>query len=265
MEDLTHTPDAPFRSGITGKYKLLIKDVTPKFGSYEYDLEDADGKDYKAVAKEHYTEGELLRCMVNFEVVNALLVVSEVAVCKKQDLATLIPEPPKPEPQPQPKPETKIASKPTTKSKAKSTKAKKSSASKPNDAPKKMVLGDPLHRRTSGTYVFRVTEVTQNETIYSYRVEGARQQQFEVQSKQSFPVGAYVDCGVKVALRGGTLKVSVSSIKIHNSVVVKTGPEHKRGGGLKHWLADTKYRDTLSGPNPGDHFHLIYTPMGNKR
>lgn len=260
MADNTHTPDAPFRSGITGKYKLLIRNATPKLGSYEYDLEDAEGKAYKAVAKEHYSEGELLRCMVAFEVVNARLVVSDTKVCKKQDLATLIPEPPKPQPQP------KAASKTNSKSKVKSTKPKqKSSASNPNDTPKKMVLGDPLHRRISGTYVFRVAEVTHNETIYSYRVEGARQQQYEVQSQQSFPVGSYVDCGVNVALKGGTLRVSVSSIKVHNSVIVKTGPEYKRGGGIKHWRSDTRSRDTLSGPNPGDHFHLIYTPMGNKR
>lgn len=58
-------PDSPFRSGVSGKYKLLIKDVTPKFGSYEYDLVDAEGKEYKAAEKEHYSEGELIRCMVS--------------------------------------------------------------------------------------------------------------------------------------------------------------------------------------------------------
>lgn len=57
-------PDCPFRSGVSGKYKLLIKGVKPKIGSYEYGLEDAEGKEYEAVAKEHYSEGELLRCMV---------------------------------------------------------------------------------------------------------------------------------------------------------------------------------------------------------
>ena len=41
-------PDAPFRSGITGKYKLLIKSVAPRFGNYEYALVDAEGKEYSA-------------------------------------------------------------------------------------------------------------------------------------------------------------------------------------------------------------------------
>lgn len=58
-------PDCPFRSDVSGKYKLLIKDVTPKFGSYEYELMDGDGREYKATAKEHYSEGELIRCMVS--------------------------------------------------------------------------------------------------------------------------------------------------------------------------------------------------------
>ena len=54
---MTQIPDAPFRSGSTGKYKLLIKDVTPKFNGYEYLLVAADGKEYNSVAKEHYAPG----------------------------------------------------------------------------------------------------------------------------------------------------------------------------------------------------------------
>ena len=252
-------PDRPFRSGITGKYKLLIKEVTPKFGSHEYELVDAEGNEYKAAAKEHYAEDQLLRCMVSFQVVNARLVVSDVAVCKKQDLATLIPEPPKPQPKPE--------SKPVSKSKAKTTKPKqKSSTKKTDDKPKKIVLGDPRHRRTSGTYVFRVAEVTKIDTGYSYKVEGAGQQLYEVQSRVSFPVSTFVDCGVKVSSSpGGILKVFVLSIKEHVSVDVKPVHKRKPSNVLKHWRTDTKSHDAFSGPNPGDHFHLIYTPMGNKR
>lgn len=259
MAETTHTPDAPFRSGITGKYKLLIKGVTPKFGSYEYDLVDGEGKEYKAAAKEHYAKGDSLRCMVSFQVVNARLVVSDVAVCKKQDLASLIPEPPKPEPKPQPKP--------VSKSKAKTTKPKqKSSTKNTDDKPKKIVLGDPRHRRTSGTYVFRVAEVTKIDSGFSYKVEGAGQQLYEVQSRVSFPVGTFVDCGVKVSSSAsGILKIFVSSIKEHISVIVKPVHHRKPSNVLKHWHTDTKSHDAFSGPNPGDRFHLIYTPMGNKR
>ena len=33
---------------------------------------------------------------------------------------------------------------------------------------------------------------------------------------------------------------------------------------LKHWHVGGGSHDWLSGPNVGDHFHLIYTPMKNK-
>ncbi len=254
-----HIPDAPFRSGITGKYKLLINDVKPKLGCYEYELLDAEGKEYKAIAKEHYAKDQLLRSIVSFQVVNARLVVSEVVVCKKQDMATLIPEPPKPQSKPD--------SKPVSKSKEKSMKPKQKPATKKTDGKsKKIVLGDPRHRHTSGTYVFRVAEVTRNDTSYSYKVEGAGQQLYEVQSRVSFPVGTFVDCGVKVSSSaGGILKVFVLSIKEHVSAEVKPALHRKSLNVLKHWRSDTKSHDTFSGPNPGDHFHIIYTPMGNKR
>ena len=52
------TPDAPFRTGVNGKYKLLIKNVSPKLLGYEYELVDAEGKEYKAEHQKHYAEGE---------------------------------------------------------------------------------------------------------------------------------------------------------------------------------------------------------------
>ena len=83
-------PDSPFRIGTSGKFKLLIKSVEEKFGDYEYLLIDADEKEYKAIAKALYAEGQILRCMVSFKVERARLVVENVAVCSKQDLATPI-------------------------------------------------------------------------------------------------------------------------------------------------------------------------------
>lgn len=90
MQQDSLIPDAPFRAGVTSKYKLLIEEVIPKYGNYEYVLVDADGKEYQAVAKEHYSKGEFLRCMVSFDVVRAQLVVSGTTICKKQDLTTPI-------------------------------------------------------------------------------------------------------------------------------------------------------------------------------
>lgn len=84
-------PDSPFRNGVSGKFKLLIKSVEEKFGDYEYLLIDADGKEYKTITKLLFSVGDMLRCIVTFKVNNAKLVVESVAICKKQDFASPIP------------------------------------------------------------------------------------------------------------------------------------------------------------------------------
>ncbi len=236
MAETPHTPDAPFRSGITGKYKLLIKDVTPKFGSYEYDLVDAEGREYKAAAKEHYAEDQLLRCMVSFKVVNARLLVSDVAVCKKQDLATLIPEPPKPEPKPEPKKETKPKKEPP--------------------------LGDPIKEKISGIYNMRVVQVEEIDGKYSYRVEDAvgRKNKVKTKIKRFYPEGSVVSCSVRVLLSKGGYTVKISSISKH--VLTKAASKHSKGPKRNTYHSHDSW---LGSPCVGDHFHLIYTPMGNKR
>lgn len=268
MDNQALQPDAPFRSGISGKYKLLINSVTPKFGEYEYVLADVEGKEYKATSKKHYLEGQILRCIVAFMVRNARLVVIDTAVCSKQDFATLIPEPPKPEAKSKPqvsktfKPQTKTKSKVAANSQPKPTKPAKTPA---KNKPPKVVLGDPKHRKTTGTYVFKVAAVNQVGEVYSYKVVGAKGQLYDVQSKVLFPEGTLVDCNAKVSQSpGGLLKVFVSSIKKHVSVVVKTSGTHCSKPN-KNWRKSSGGRDWFGGPNVGDHFHLIYTPMGNKR
>lgn len=91
-------PDSPFKIGTSGKYKLLIKTVTNCIYHYEYLLLDAEGKEYKTISDYLYNEGQLLRCMVNLKGERGRLVVDSVAVCKKQDMATLVKIIIKPEP-----------------------------------------------------------------------------------------------------------------------------------------------------------------------
>ena len=252
MNTVVNTPDAPFRSGTTGKYKLLIRSVSPKVDGYEYELVDADSREYKAISKEHYPDGQLLRCIVSFEVRGAKLVVIDTAVCKKQDLATLIPEPPKPLP--------KAAKKEPE------THSKKASKDKTSSKPKATRLGDPRFRRASGMYVFRVADVKRIEEGFSYQVEDAKGNSYEVHSKDQYALGKLVDCKVSVSSApSGLLKIAVLSIRNH--IVSSSNPagKHKKSGSIKHWHAKENSRDWLSGPNVGDHFHLIYTPMGNKR
>lgn len=85
-----NVPDTPFRSSVTGKYKLLIKSVTHKAFNYEYELMDADVNEYAPGHPKHYVEGTLLRCMVYFKIASAKLVVTETLICNKQDLTVAI-------------------------------------------------------------------------------------------------------------------------------------------------------------------------------
>jgi len=242
MSEGSLRPDAPFRSGTTGKYKLLIRNVTSKASGYEYELVDAAGKEYNTRSGLHYAEGGILRCMVTFEVTSARLVVSSTVLCKKQDLATLIPEVKKKEPAPNPK-APKVTTTPSTK-------------------PPREHLGDPRFRRASGLYVLRVVRADKTQIPFIYHVEDARGNIYQAQSDKDFSVGKKVACKVKVTLTpGGILKVSVVSM---GSAVPKTNKVSKNP--LKHYHSDPSYsQGGMPTPANGDHFRLIYTPMGNKR
>lgn len=229
MDTIAHTPDTPFRSGVTGKYKLLIKDVTPKVNDYEYALVDADGEYYKAVSPKHFAPGQLLRCMVHFKVANASFVVTETLICSKQDFATPIPEPPKPQPKPKADPKTKV--------KASTTK-----------------LGNPSISKVTGTYKLRIVDVNKGKKLYSYVLEDAVGHQYVFQSIKQCKVGTVVNCLMNVKRKQGDIKATIVSM----------------GGSRKSHCSNKRYsggnsRSWLPSPPAGGYFHLIYTPMGNKR
>lgn len=220
-------PDSPFRSGTTSKYKLLIQRVSTKVDGYEYELVDAENREYKAISKEHYPEGQLLRCIVTFEVKNATLVVTNTTVCKKQDMATLIPE-------------------------NKVTQDKKTLVAETPKV-KSSRLDDPYKNRTTGVYNLIVVEATQGEKRFSYLLEDICARRYKAESKHHYAVGSIIPCLVKVVISRNGPTVTVSSMG-------KRQKPHKR---IKH--SGTSSREWLPSPAVGDHFHLIYTPMGNKR
>lgn len=226
-EEKSHIPDAPFRSGITSKYKLLIRDVTPKIEGYEYLLVDADGKEYRTVHPKHYAPDQLLRCMVHFEVANAALVVTDTFICNKQDFATAITDPPKPKPKPEPKP----------------------SVSAP-----RVILGDPIKKQISGVYKLLVVEVVKGKKKNSYVLEDAVGRKYTAQDTKLIKEGSVVGCKVIILKTRGCLKAIVASIG-------KRSKAHKRHHGYSHHGG----HDWLPAPPVGTRFHLIYTPMGNKR
>lgn len=215
-------PDSPFRNGVSGKYKLQIKKTEKYFDCFGYELSDAEGKEYKAIAKTLYSEGQLLRCMVNFIVEKAKLVVESVAVCKKQDLATPIPVEKKPKAKPKPNLDTtqEAISDPKKKAKSKpTTQTKRSNYT--------IGLGNPRKRLVSGNYILCVSRVEANDTGYSYKLEDADRKKYPFQSKRLLKVGYayffYVDVSV-TAVSG--LKIEV--IKVVSSYKKKATKSEKQ-------------------------------------
>lgn len=84
-------PDAPFKAGASGKYKLQIQSVTKTYNGFEYGLVDAEGKRYKATSKVRYPENDLLRCVVALKVEAGHLAIESTSICKKQDLTSPVP------------------------------------------------------------------------------------------------------------------------------------------------------------------------------
>ena len=227
-QQITH-PDSPFRIGVTGKYKLLIKSVVPCSDGYEYFLIDADGKKYKGVSPKHFAPDQLLRCVVCFKVVNASLLVSETRICGKQDLASFLPE------EPEQKREIK-------------------NEEKPMASIARGMLGDPIKSRKSGIYKLLIVKVAKGERRSSYVLEDAIGRKYKAQNKKLYKEGKVIGCRINILVTKSGLKAEVVSmgkspkpLKNHNS--------HSR----------RESRDWLPAPINGTHFHLIYTPVGNKR
>lgn len=265
-------PDSPFRIGTSGKFKLLIKSVEEKFGDYEYLLIDADEKEYKAIAKALYAEGQILRCMVSFKVERARLVVENVAVCSKQDLAT--PVPVKKKPIAEPKPNSTPTHKAVSESKKKAT-SKRTSQSKVSDIT--IELGNPRKRLVSGNYILCVRSVEKNDTEYSYKVEDANGKKYPFQSKRLLKVGYayffYVDVSV-TAVSGLIIEVikvvssykkkATKSEKQEKQKRTKRKRHSRRGGatGKVFYREATGYRQQNWEPTiyKGGG-HIIYTRM----
>jgi hypothetical protein len=185
-------PDSPFRGGVTGKYKLLIKSVTRKAFNYEYELVDAEGKEYKAGSPKHYAEGGLLRCMVYFKVTNARLVVSDILICKKQDLTTTIPEP------------TKLRSKPRSQPSPHPTPQSVSKAGESSFIPTQYAFreGDPSAIGVTGSYRLTVQSSSRwyngDQTKYVYVLKDGRGQSYHSISGQKYELGDKLVCRVEV-------------------------------------------------------------------
>lgn len=221
--------DAPYLVGISGKYNLLIKSVAPKYPVYEYELADLEGRNYKAGAPLLYAVNQLLRCQVYFKITSAGLVVSDTIICVKQKLAIPV-------------------------DKTMMTKTPSVIAQKVCVKTLSTQLGDPVGKGVSGIYVFLVKEVEKNGTIYNYCLEDSEGRKYKTKSKKFFKVGLLIPCFFHMEYKNGIKSYSISSVGIKKRYNIHNGYIHYA------------HRYSMS-PSPckGDHFHLIYTPMGNKR
>lgn len=264
-------PDNPYRNGVTGKYKLLVKNVTEMYSNFEYSLVDAEEKQYKAISEQLYSEGNILRCIVTFKVEHAKLVVESVAICKKQDLATPIPVAPKAKPDlnqliSELPPATisksssnKTKSKPKTKAKSKTSSAHQSEAKT-----KSKPLGHPERTMVSGEYNLKVYDRVRGKMFtgasFRYLLEDADGFSYFALSNYFFEIGSVLACKVNVKETKDSKKV-LREVSIQSKV--KSGPKRKKkvvhGGGGKRNNGYTQY-DFGGTPYTGG-CHIIYTRM----
>lgn len=266
-------PDSPFKIGSSGKYKLFIKTVTNCIFHYEYILSDAAGKEYKAISDSLYSEGKLLRCMVNLKGEKGRLVVDDVAICKKQDLATPIAVVKKPEP----KPIFEVKSKPKQKS-TENTLPKQLSGEKDTV----IRLGNPSKRLMCGIYYFRVTRykiIDRAKQEFYCCLEGANGKEYTFMSKRCLKVGSIYPFKVNVssASEGGIRIDVISVVKSNKKSNQRSNNQNKKTTGNNRKHKKNGHRHVVHYNNSGTYsqneyksnfkggFHLIYTPMGNKR
>ena len=91
--DQQNPPDAPLKVGVPGMYRLAISEVFPNGKNFRYHLIDAEGNRYTAVSKKSFRKNQLVRCIVQFTFINFEKRVSQVFICKKQNIDD---EPPTP-------------------------------------------------------------------------------------------------------------------------------------------------------------------------
>lgn len=233
--------DLPFRSGVTGKYKLKVKEVTPTYSDYQYILIDGEEKEYSSASKVRYGINDILRCIVGFKVENARFVVTETSICKKQDFASPLPDTERP----------KIKSTPVVKS-------KKTEKAKPGINYSK--LGDPYKSGTSGIYKMHIVSRTKSGKSYSYILEDAQGRRYDCESTSGYAENSIIPCYVEVVRTKGSIQANITSLGKTKKAKAKRKTKKKY-----HGSSGRNQRDWLGTQYVGVGFHVIYTPMGNKR
>ena len=93
--DQQNTPDSPWKVGVSGTYMLTVVEAIPNGKSFLYHLNDVEGNRYAAVSKKSFKINQLVRCFVQFALINSGISVTQVSICKKQDIDNVPPSPKK--------------------------------------------------------------------------------------------------------------------------------------------------------------------------
>lgn len=84
--DKHNTPDSPAKVGVPGVYRLAVS-ASFQFGSrFRYNLVDGEGNHYTTISKHSFQKNQLVRCSVQFSSYNSVKRVSQIDICKKQDI-----------------------------------------------------------------------------------------------------------------------------------------------------------------------------------
>jgi len=91
--DPQNPPDAPLKVGVRGMYRLAVSDVSPNGKNFRYNLVDAEGNHYSAVSRKCFSKNQLVRCIVQFTFINYEKRISQIIICKKQNIDDKPPTP----------------------------------------------------------------------------------------------------------------------------------------------------------------------------
>lgn len=190
----SHKPDAPFQNGTSGKYNLLIKDVTSKQGEYEYLLVDAEGKEYYANSKALYAVNHIIPCIVFFKITNTKLLVSGTIICDNNGHA--------------------IPSK--------------------KDDQLIVIEGSPSIKKESGYYKLtivarKVLGSDKDVTRFVYTLTDINKQKYHTASNKKYSIGKEITCRIKVEQdRNSTIYLCAIAYDSTSKLYIKNVEEKKQ-------------------------------------
>lgn len=192
----SNMPDAPYRNGTSGKYKLLVKNMISKQGEYEYLLVDADGKEYTANSKTLYAVNHLIPCIVFFKTTNTKLLVTGTIICDNNGRAISLEK----------------------------------------DGKLRVLEGSPSIKKESGYYRLiivarKIIGSDNGVTRFVYTLIDDNKQKYHTASNIKYSIGKEITCRIKVEHnRNRTIYLSAIAYDTTSKLYIKNTEEEKTEG-----------------------------------